>query len=231
MLAHLIVSVAFAADCVNKEFDQCGGQGFAGDTCCPLYDNCTTVNTFYSQCQPKDLCLVPEFGQCDGVDKTGKAWDPKKKCCPDSFHCEFQSKYYSQCKPNPPTPGKCAQAYEQCGGKDSDGNPWGTKDEEKTCCIPGYHCAVKDPVYYSGCDPDPICTNPRYGQCDGQDADGNPWTKDFGHDKCCPSGFKCVYESQYYSQCKLNTTKTAVKLVPGMHEVRAEVAEVVSTCR
>ena len=82
--------LAFSAPetCVNKEFDQCGGkvrgaalprqagtkasehdprrfewQEFKGDTCCPTYDNCSYVNDFYFQCQPKDLCLNPEFGQ------------------------------------------------------------------------------------------------------------------------------------------------------------------------
>lgn len=198
--------------------------------------NCTFVNPFYSQCQPKDLCLVPEYGQCDGIDsKTQKPWDPKKKCCPPSFHCNFHTQYYSQCEPDPPTPGKCMNAYEQCGGRDSDGKPWGTKDVEKTCCIPGYHCSVKDPVYYSGCEPDPICSNARFGQCGGTDADNHPWTKEYGHDSCCPAGFKCVYESQYYSQCKKNTTSTKSVMLPLMQEVRveaaAQIAEELESCK
>jgi len=225
-----VAALSFSSSCSNKEFDQCGGSGFSGDTCCPSYDNCTTINAYFFQCQPKDLCLTPEFGQCGGIDHAGKPWDPKKKCCPPSFHCEMQSQYYSQCKADPPTPGACAPAFGQCGGKDKNGDPWGTRPQDKKCCIPGYHCQVKDPVYYSGCEPDPICTNARYGQCGGQDADGKPWTKANGHDNCCPAGFKCVFESQYYSQCKSNATATALKLVPTMQEVRAEVAESVATC-
>ena len=47
-----------SGDCANKEYDQCGGQGFPGPTCCPSYDACTVINPYYSQCQPKDFCKV-----------------------------------------------------------------------------------------------------------------------------------------------------------------------------
>lgn len=216
-----VVSVALFATttCTNNEFDQCGGSGFAGETCCPDYDECTIQNDFFSQCQPKDLCLTPQFGQCDGVDKDGNPLDPKKKCCPPSFHCTYQSQYFSQCSPDPPT-GNCSASYAQCGGQDSDGNPWGTKPTEKSCCDAGYHCAVTN-KYYSGCNPDPVCTNARYGQCGGQDTDGKPWTPANGHDSCCPSGFKCVYTSQYFSQCKLNTTATTIAIKPVAVDIKA----------
>ena len=63
MLSTLsIVALAAAAaaffDCANKEYDQCGGQGWTGATCCPPYDQCTVINPYYSQCQPKDFCKV-----------------------------------------------------------------------------------------------------------------------------------------------------------------------------
>ena len=48
----------------------------------------------------------------------------------------------------------------------------------------------------SGCDPEPFCANPRYGQCGGQDPSGKPYTP-----ACCPPGFHCEAKSQYYSQC------------------------------
>ena len=48
----------------------------------------------------------------------------------------------------------------------------------------------------SGCDPEPFCANPRYGQCGGQDPSGKPYTP-----ACCPPGFHCESKSQYYSQC------------------------------
>lgn len=219
-LAPLFTLTFVANTCTNKEFDKCGGKDFSGETCCQDYDSCNVINEYYSQCQPKDICLVAEFGQCDGIDHEGKAWDPKKKCCPPSFHCEYQTQYYSQCKADPPTPGKCAQAYAQCGGQDAAGKPWGTNTTEKTCCIPGYHCALTN-KYYSGCNPDPICTNPRYGQCGGIDAAGKAWTKANGHDGCCPAAFKCVYQSQYFSQCVMNTTVTTTQFLPTIQEVAA----------
>ena len=45
----------------------------------------------------------------------------------------------------------------------------------------------------------------------GVDADGNDWMEN--HDDCCPAGFTCEYDSQYYSQCKESTStkKTITK--------------------
>ena len=45
----------------------------------------------------------------------------------------------------------------------------------------------------------------------GVDADGNDWMEN--HDDCCPAGFACEYDSQYYSQCKESTStkKTITK--------------------
>lgn len=211
-VALLLGTVAsVSADCGNKEFDQCGGSGWSGETCCPDHvDKCVVVNQYYSQCQPVDLCLNPQYGQCGGVDAKQHPWTPQyhhQTCCPDSFDCVYQSEYYSQCMYNSTGNSTCAEKYEQCGGKDAAGLPWGSKPEEKLCCIPGYEC-VKTNEYYSGCNPLPICSNARFGQCGGVDADGDPWDKAHGHDICCPDGFTCKYTNQYYSQCVWNTSAT-----------------------
>ena len=65
----------------------------------------------------------------------------------------------------------------------------------------------------------PICQNPRYGQCGGIDADGHPWTKDYGHDSCCPEGFECQYQSTYFSQCKPQTESDEIARSPAKSEV------------
>jgi len=211
MLAKLLSFVlAFAPEspCSNKEYAQCGGKSFSGDTCCQEYDNCTVVNQYYSQCMPKDLCLVPDFGQCGGTDKHGAKWDPKKACCPPSFECKFKDQYYSQCLPVVNPNATCAQAYAQCGGKEAKGGkPWGSNPGEYTCCIAGYEC-VKDNEYYSGCKPEPICENARFGQCGGVDTKGLPWTKANGYSDCCPEDFHCAVKDPYYSQCVKNGTAT-----------------------
>ena len=236
--------------CTNQEWAQCGGDGFTGPTCCQDYDNCSYINPYFSQCQPKHLCLVPMWGQCNGTDpKTHTPWPVNKTCCPNGFECLEQNPYYSQVqlspaasltlttsticssmphcrrpspivlvrsRPTPPPPqcmpdnktDGCAPPNTQCGGTDSDGKPWGTKPEEKTCCSPGYQCDVVTPTYYSICNPIPHCTNARFGQCGGVDTDGHPWNKTFGHDTCCPDPFKCVKKDDYYSQC-INTTTVA----------------------
>ena len=86
----------------------------------------------------------------------------------------------------------CSAPYGQCGGEGWDG---------PTCCSPGYQCTVDpvNPQYYSGCTLIPVCENPFYGQCGGLDAQGDPWTEK--HTSCCPDGFECDFQSQYYSQC------------------------------
>ena len=135
MLSTLsIVALAAAAaaffDCANKEYDQCGGQGWTGPTCCLPYDKCTVINPYYSQCQPKDFCKTPDFGQCNGTDK-GQPIPKDHQCCPPSFECNATDPpYYSQCIPSNVT-SNCSQPYGQCGGKDWTG---------PTCCIPGYVC-------------------------------------------------------------------------------------------
>ena len=105
---------------------------------------------------------------------------------------------------NPP----CAAKYEQCGGKDQDGNPWGTLPGEKMCCIPGFKCEVKQPEYYSQCTPLEVCSNARFGQCGGIDQASHPWNKTYHHDTCCPDGFKCQFNDQYYSQCVWDNVTT-----------------------
>lgn len=104
LLAALIYGFALVATysaCSNKEFDQCGGDGFKGETCCPDYDKCVLVNQYYSQCQAKDLCLNPMYGQCGGMDhhQPPRPWTPEnhhQTCCPPSFSCTYKSEYYSQ---------------------------------------------------------------------------------------------------------------------------------------
>jgi hypothetical protein len=38
--------------CGNKEFDQCGGDGWTGETCCPDGEKCQSQSQYYSQCVP-----------------------------------------------------------------------------------------------------------------------------------------------------------------------------------
>ena len=111
------------------------------------------INAFYSQCQPKDLCLNPQYGQCGGFDhhQPPRPWtkaNHHSTCCPDSFDCTYSNPYYSQCDFNA-TNSTCATKYAQCGGEGWTG---------PTCCIPGFECQKdpKNPKYYSGC---MVCPN------------------------------------------------------------------------
>jgi hypothetical protein len=129
MLVSAVASLG-AATCPNKEFDQCGGQTFGGEKCCPSYDACVLVNDFFSQCQPTDLCLTPMYGQCGGLDPiTKNPWDPKLACCPDGFECDKQNDFYSQCSPST-KPTDCSAGYAQCAGQD------GVCPPDRSFCTP-----------------------------------------------------------------------------------------------
>ena len=81
---------------------------------------------------------------------------------------------------------------------------------EMTCCQPGYKCVpdAHAPTHYSNCQHTEVCTNARFGQCNGTDVNGHPWTKNYSHFDCCPEDFKCVYKNPHYSQCLWkNSTK------------------------
>ena len=132
----------------------------------------------------KDLCLVAQFGQCDGIDQDGDPWDPTQKCCPDGFECTYTNQYYSQCTVLAHDDDDLAKAYGQCGG-----SGWAGPTE----CEPGYECVVQN-EWYSGCDQIPVCTNGFYGQCGGTDKNGDPWTDK--HDACCPPAYTCTYTNQ-----------------------------------
>jgi len=201
-----IAAALLGQTCTNKEWAQCDGKDFTGEKCCQSIDDCIYQNDYFSQCTPRDVCLTPQFQQCNGTVNGTKMNSTKTQCCPPSFHCVYQNDYYSQCQPSNSTGGTCADAYGQCGGKNGDGDDWGTNpDKEPTCCIPGYECNYKND-YYSGCKPIPVCTNTRYGQCGGIDGDGKQWN--ISHSTCCPGIQTCQYSNPYYSQCfDVNTTK------------------------
>ena len=126
----------------------------------------------------------------------------QNNCCYHSANtsCYEKNEWYSQCKPTPDPSSPCDQPYKQCGGKDPAGLPWDPAHGHQTCCVAGYICN-KTNDYYSGCIPEPICTNARFDQCGGIDKYQHPWTKQYGHDDCCPEDFHCVFQSKYFSQC------------------------------
>ena len=77
---------------------QCGGEGYAGTTCCKTGFECTETNAYYSGCTPLPFCANGFFGQCGGLDAKGNKWlEDNDDCCPTGYACEFQTEYYSQC--------------------------------------------------------------------------------------------------------------------------------------
>jgi len=106
------------ASCSNKEFDQCGGQGWKGPTCCPTGQECVCQNLYYSQCKPigtppgSDCNPAPAAppgpdpspsspsGSCAEKDgKCGGQGYSRPICCPTGQECVCQNPFYYQCRP------------------------------------------------------------------------------------------------------------------------------------
>mmetsp|Transcript_118890 Transcript_118890/g.296592 ORF Transcript_118890/g.296592 Transcript_118890/m.296592 type:complete len:945 (-) Transcript_118890:417-3251(-) len=101
--------------CTKDAYAQCGGQSFAGDTCCPAGMRCEALTEWWSQCQPctgadcstagattqpsapspSDVsgCLKDAYAQCGG---DGFAGD---MCCPAGMWCNALTALWSQCYP------------------------------------------------------------------------------------------------------------------------------------
>jgi hypothetical protein len=85
------------AACPNKQYQQCGGQTFHGNSCCPSGTSCVYTEPYYSYCKPAaspaaQACTNQKWAQCGGKDYTGQ------KCCPTGSSCKFINDWYSQCQ-------------------------------------------------------------------------------------------------------------------------------------
>jgi hypothetical protein len=135
------------APCSNKEYDQCGGEGFSGPTCCPSRNTCVYKGQYYSQCVPHSgppgpdpspsgppgSCTNKPYSQCGGHGWKGSTCCPpgQKCCCNNEFssNCidnENDCKSDKSCNPAPAAPpGSCN--YTPC-SNDFKGEYTGNKD-------------------------------------------------------------------------------------------------------
>ncbi|TGJ68592.1 hypothetical protein EYR41_007635 [Orbilia oligospora] len=219
-ISSLSVNTAIVAG-----YTQCGGIGYTGGTKCEYGWECVRQDDYYSQCKPAatsvplstsrsqtssvpiNTATVGSYAQCGGINYTGGTR------CEYGWECVRQDDYYSQCKPaatsvplstsssrtsslsiNTATVG----SYAQCGGINYSGG---------TRCEYGWECVRQDD-YYSQCKPAPTSvplstssssvsantvTVGSYAQCGGIGYTGG--TR-------CESGWECVRQDDYYSQCK-----------------------------
>uniref|UniRef100_A0A7S1RGA2 CBM1 domain-containing protein n=1 Tax=Alexandrium catenella TaxID=2925 RepID=A0A7S1RGA2_ALECA len=191
----------------SGEWQQCGGDAWAGASCCNVGLDCVARDTWYSQCvrvEPRMPVGMPgpngtcssAWEQCGGLHWAGAT------CCASGFNCTVQNQWYAQCVPVPsipsptpaPTPaiakpgpdGRCSMAWEQCGGAD-----W----PNATCCAAGSECTFQS-KWYSQCIPIPLESNStcagEWEQCGG---------KDWAGASCCVSGLECKVKHEWYWQC------------------------------
>eukprot|EP00903_Cladosiphon_okamuranus_P015678 g14476.t1 len=87
-----------------EAYQQCGGTGYAGSTCCTAGYECRDVAECFSECRPMAVAedvdvdvdggCAEEWGQCGGT-----GWDGPT-CCLGGIECRKLSDHFFQCRPN-----------------------------------------------------------------------------------------------------------------------------------
>ncbi|KDO16421.1 hypothetical protein SPRG_18053 [Saprolegnia parasitica CBS 223.65] len=79
-------------------WQQCGGNGYKGDTSCTTGNECVKINDWYSQCKPAATAAdrFATWAQCGGRNNNFQA---NGKKCRDEDKCEKYNDFFSQCIP------------------------------------------------------------------------------------------------------------------------------------
>ncbi|CAM9261565.1 unnamed protein product [Ectocarpus sp. 8 AP-2014] len=74
-------------------FNQCGGAGYEGSTCCRTGYDCEQMADCYFECRPRGDRCSESWGQCGGLDWEGP------ECCWPGARCAERNEWYYQCIP------------------------------------------------------------------------------------------------------------------------------------
>ncbi|CAM9493185.1 unnamed protein product [Ectocarpus fasciculatus] len=87
--------VSTNADCEDPvgAFNQCGGAGYEGSTCCRTGYECEEMADCYSECRPRGDRCSENWGQCGGLHWEGPG------CCWPGARCHERTEWYHQCIP------------------------------------------------------------------------------------------------------------------------------------
>jgi hypothetical protein len=101
-------------ECFNVEWDQCGGEGHAGQTCCPDGFECAYTNEWWSMCSRSangtNSSCAAEWGQCGGAAHKGPT------CCLEGLECVKGDEWWSMCSSSPSPPPVCDPPLYNCTG-------------------------------------------------------------------------------------------------------------------
>ncbi|CAB1104009.1 unnamed protein product [Ectocarpus sp. CCAP 1310/34] len=83
------------SDCEDPvgAFNQCGGEGYDGSTCCRAGYECEEMAECYSECRPREDRCSEGWGQCGGLHWEGP------ECCWPGAECIERNEWYHQCVP------------------------------------------------------------------------------------------------------------------------------------
>ncbi|CAK4779478.1 unnamed protein product, partial [Aphanomyces euteiches] len=78
-----------AEDAAVGPWQQCGGNGYVGDTTCTTGNKCVEIDEYYHQCQPEtNESGQPTWSQCGGKDYTGE-----RSCLDEDVCTKFDDNY------------------------------------------------------------------------------------------------------------------------------------------
>merc|ERR1712187_171247 len=117
-----------------EAWEQCGGQGWQGSTCCASGLTCAVLNEWFSMCEPSSY--VEEAGTTTAAPATAAP-------AATTTTAPTTTAMTSTAAPATTADGACAGPWEQCGG-----NGW----TGATCCVSGYACNELS-EWHSQCDP------------------------------------------------------------------------------
>merc|ERR1711939_981115 len=123
-----------------------------------------------------------KWAQCAGLGYNGST------CCPGGYECVRSNAYYSQCQPSgnasSSSSSNSSSSSSKTSGKDDD-------DDKRTSSSQKASSTSSSAASSSSSS---SCSSSRaYGQCGGKSYYGST---------CCPSGYSCDYDNDWYSQCR-----------------------------
>ncbi|KAJ9630987.1 hypothetical protein H2203_001515 [Taxawa tesnikishii (nom. ined.)] len=201
-------------------YTQCGGSGWVGPTQCVSGFYCQYQNEFYSQCvlgtassssattaKSSTTSAAPVassttssaasaagtaagYAQCGGVSYSGPT------VCATGFTCVYQSIYYSQCQPASSSSAAVAATTSAAKSSTTSAAAAASSSSTKsssTAAAPVASSTTSSAASAAG-------TAAGYAQCGGVSYSGPT---------VCATGFTCVYQSIYYSQCQPASSSSA----------------------
>jgi len=169
--------------CTKDKYAQCGGIGFAGDTCCPAGMWCMEGSEWWAQCEP---CAETWDVRCSSA--TSSLETTQSPAPAGLLPTPAPSPPTSSLAPtSSPTPAPAAQAPTTAAPTEPETSSLAPTPS------PTPAPTTPEPATSAPTPPTTACTKDKYAQCGGIG---------FAGDTCCPAGMWCMETSEWWAQCE-----------------------------